>query len=617
MSRISRILGFVLVFWLSLTAFANAALLNKTIGELKLQQLPFLTTGRNYHGYVPYRFRVTNLSQTKQHKLRLSLVGRSLSNDHLRRVTRQAVLSPGSQSVVTLRLPFLAWSGVRINVSVDRGNQSESYYINHVHRYYIYNHSSYVRVLASAAFPSRTIRFFNKAYRRKNKYGRYRYYYRYNRHFGLKRKPVPWYEYRYLQFRFKRTEHAPSSWYTHWLDYTAYAGVMMTGSEWDSSSTSVRQALIKYVEAGGSLFVVGAWKKPPHWKSKAFISSNLQEYRPLFGRVLAMTQSTASTITLLETRYLWEIYSAAFQSMWPFQSRITASKANTAFPVVKNVQIPVRGLFFLLLLFSILIGPVNFFFLKRRNKRILMLVTVPLLAVTASFVVFAYGILSEGWTGYSRTSALTYLDQTKHRAVTLGWKAYYFPLSLQNGLEFKPSTEIIPQVYFSSRGMTRGMSLDWTRSQHLASGWVQSRVPLHLRIRKNERRRERLEVRWGKDGVPTVINGLGADIKELWLKGDRDTKVYTLKAIAAGLKAKLKPSTDTFPGQENMRNLYQSSWMEFVSKADKWVYDYLKPNTYVAVLKGAPFVEEGSKVKRNKRQASIVIGRYQGGVRAR
>jgi hypothetical protein len=130
-------------------------------------------------------------------------------------------------------------------------------------------------------------------------------------------------------------------------------------------------------------------------------------------------------------------------ALGPAQS---APDANRAFPVVANPETPVRPLFGLMLLFAVAIGPVNLYLLARTKRRIWMLWTVPAIALATCAAVFGTMLCLEGWHARIRTEGLTLLDESTGRASTIGWTAFYTPITPRGGLHFSPDTELAPQL---------------------------------------------------------------------------------------------------------------------------------------------------------------------------
>src|SRR6185369_17577401 len=156
-------------------------------------------------------------------------------------------------------------------------------------------------------------------------------------------------------------------------------------------------------------------------------------------------------------------------------------------------------------------------------------------------VVFVYSYLREGITPDTRIAGLTVLDQANRRAATVGMTAFYCPLTPSQGLFFSSDTEATPLVEMWNYQNGTERDLDWTQAQHLGRGWVSARVPAHFHLRKSEIRRERLQVE-NLNGQLTVVNGLGAPIRSLWL-ADGAGQIYTATNIVAGQKANLSPTT--------------------------------------------------------------------------
>ena len=72
---------------------------------------------------------------------------------------------------------------------------------------------------------------------------------------------------------------------------------------------------------------------------------------------------------------------------------------------------PVKGLFVLVLLFTIGIGPVNIWVLSRYRKRIWLWWNVPAVSLLTCLAVFCYALLAEGWTPRGKIASLTVLDE--------------------------------------------------------------------------------------------------------------------------------------------------------------------------------------------------------------
>src|SRR5262249_35978040 len=216
---------------------------------------------------------------------------------------------------------------------------------------------------------------------------------------------------------------------------------------------------------------------------------------------------------------------------------------NKEIPVIVRIGIPVRGLFFLMILLVDVFGLFNLFWLAWKRIKIWMLLTVPVIALVTCLAVTGFALFGEGVSATSRTDAFTILDESSHRASTIGWTAFYAPITPSEGLHYGYDTELTPvtaqALVYRRRGGDR--TIDLSNDQHLDSGWITARVPVYFKFRKSETRRERLTIRQSGNDSITVVNGLGADIRELWFAG-RNGGIYSAKGIRAGAETKLSLS---------------------------------------------------------------------------
>ncbi len=331
-----------------------------------------------------------------------------------------------------------------------------------------------------------------------------------------------------------------SEWNTNWLGFSRYDGVIVTDEDSRQMPPDVQAALWHYVECGGALLVLGARELPEKWRLKESLqpepptgAAGVDIYHIGFGQCIVSPETDTKSLNQKQWRQIVESW---LKTAAPWHWGNSVEEANRIFPVVGKLGIPVRGLFLLMLLFAVTIGPVNLIVLSRKKRRIWLLWTTPVISLVTCFAVFAYATFAEGWKRVVRTEGLTILDERAHRATTIGWTAFYSALTPGDGLHFGYETELTPQI--SARNTNKVLTIDWTRNQHLASGWITARVPTHFMIRKSEVRRERVTVRRGADARLSMVNGLGADISQFWLK-DQDGTIYAATDIPAGLEAEL------------------------------------------------------------------------------
>jgi hypothetical protein len=327
----------------------------------------------------------------------------------------------------------------------------------------------------------------------------------------------------------------------------------------------VQSALWRYVECGGALLVLGGRELPESWGLKESLKSELHTgagiavYDVSFGQCIV--SSGLDTKNLGQSQWRWVVESW-LKTTVPWRSGISVEEANRMFPVVNKLGIPVRGLFLLMLLFVVVIGPANLIVLSHKKRRIWMLWTTPVISLITCLAVFAYATFAEGWNRHARTDGLTLLDERSQRATTIGWTAFYSGLTPSDGLHFGYESELTPLAESMTTNIAR--TIDWTHDQHLANGWVTARVPAHFMVRKSEMRRERITVRRGTDADLKVVNGLGADINQFWL-ADRDGTLYSATDIPAGVEAALTPFEKESIGGSDEILLFEA-WIPLVNQ---------------------------------------------------
>ena len=505
-------------------------------------------SGNSDHGYAEYRISVSNHSPDKMHVVTLILPDNSFNIDpnRIRDITRSVVVGPAATAHVSLFQPPVPLRGNDLAVAIDGKRQRKEVPLslgNHAPdtSHSFASHFVLTLPLSLQVLVSRNVDTSEL-----------------HTHAGTLVNTIP------SMSGFSVSTSAPgsfvtsssssstsgsasyelidlgfpvSAWSTDWLGFSRYDGVVVTDEDIRQMPSDVQSALWQYVECGGALLVLGGDNLPDNWISRIEIpdkSAGIANSRVGFGECIVSAEMNTSSLNQTQWR---QIVHSWVKTATPWQVRLSVAEANNRFPVVSDFGVPVRGLFLLMIVFAIVIGPVNLIVLSRKKRRIWMLWTVPVISLTTCFAVFLYATFSEGWNRYIRTEGLTILDQRSNRATSIGLTAFYSALTPGDGLHFGYETELIPQI-FNATPIPR--TVDWTHDQHLGRGWIAARVPVHFKVRKTEVRRERVTVRRGEAARLNIVNGLGADIDQFWL-ADTDGTIYFGRSISAGSEAELEP----------------------------------------------------------------------------
>ena len=211
-----------------------------------------------------------------------------------------------------------------------------------------------------------------------------------------------------------------------------------------------------------------------------------------------------------------------------------------------------------LLAYIVLVGPVNYFYLIKHKKSILLLLlTVPVISFLFVGIVIVFVTLFEGW--YTRASAvgMPFLDQQESMAYTRAAVSLYAPLPVRR-LTFDPSDTV-------SFARAKNAYVSLGRNQ-VVTGANKARVPLVYGLSRAEKHLEQLKVSRNAAGTLTVVNGLGAPVKVLAMKTP-DGKLWLPSdgVIPPGASAELKPYTGTEPPDAAVKAQLASMKKEEVS----------------------------------------------------
>ena len=396
---------------------------------------------------------------------------------------------------------------------------------------------------------------------------------------------------------------APSSWSSNWLHYAGLSAAALTPADWNELPRPVQTALLRWVAAGGALVFIGG--EPPGLppvRPAAFV----EPYRAGhygFGTLGLLPGKFDPAPVLATVQRTW--HTPALEAFYPFGG--TQGQARLPMPLVDD-KLPVKSLFSLLLFFALVGGPVNIWVLAKKERRLWIFWTLPLLAIVTAVILVGSVILGEGWLRVQKSSSLTLLDERIGEAVTLGWTGIYSTLAPDGEIRFDSGSEVRP-LFVMTDART-----DWTDGQRFVSGWVGSRLPRGFAIRKVEPRRERLPVR-REGGQLIAVNGLGAAIDELRVADDTGA-IFIARNVPAGKEVVLTPAGSHVSANvaDPVAALFAGPtvWSTYYSRVSANPNQILQPNTYVAVVQRSPFVEAALAKPTKTTSEAVIVGVMKG-----
>jgi hypothetical protein len=319
----------------------------------------------------------------------------------------------------------------------------------------------------------------------------------------------------------------PDSLPDSWIDYSGLDFVAISRDDLADLEPSARSAVLKWVHCGGNLIVHQAGKTSKdvltlerllELDANAAVGASWTESgrrntpSPFATRQLMLGLVCAFPDPLPDSPTAWSTFLSSVgepRFSWMRRHGIAPDFGTEEFynfmnPGIRGV--PIYGFMVLITAFAVLIGPVNYFYLRRKRSLWLLLVTVPATALVTTALLVGYSIAAHGFSIRSRIRSLTMLDQKSHSAVTVARLALIAGVAPARGMQFSPETAVYP--VFPPTAEPGAFTVDWTENQSLTSGWLLSRTRTQFLTIRHAEQPERVEVKPGQDGGLAIVNGL-------------------------------------------------------------------------------------------------------------
>jgi hypothetical protein len=203
------------------------------------------------------------------------------------------------------------------------------------------------------------------------------------------------------------------------------------------------------------------------------------------------------------------------------------SRMRTNLPVVPDLfALPYKLFALLLVLFAIVIGPVNFVVVKRTKRPVMLLVTIPVIALGAAVALFGFGIVSQGLGVKVASHTFALLDQREHRSMASEMRMLFAGLAPARGLEPGPGAALMQVARYSSSGAWIQPAYDGQRylvahdpGLVLAGGYLPARSAFLHQIVTERAERGRLELA-RSGGELAATNALGTAVERLLVRDE-------------------------------------------------------------------------------------------------
>lgn len=326
--------------------------------------------------------------------------------------------------------------------------------------------------------------------------------------------------------------HLPSDWRL----FTAFDCVLVDGAT--ALAEAQQDALRRYASVGGTVLVAGP-SSLPAGPLRALLQASTGD-APVacgFGQLLALPAfgagSGAGSASSARSRVA---------ELAPFAFGPLPADAG-----VLNVQhvpglgdAPVRGFVLIIVLFAIVVGPVNFTLLKRRRRPLLVLLTVPALGFGTTALLLGYGLVQDGLGVRGAATSWTFLDQPQREGAALTARTLFAGIAPAT-FALGNDSVLLSDRCAKGREFRDGWQLD-AASNALDGGVLPSRTATPLLAVQQGPVRARLLVREQADGTLQLLadGGIEAegqvvlcDLQGRWWTGQAPVLQRTEAAVAA------------------------------------------------------------------------------------
>jgi hypothetical protein len=322
--------------------------------------------------------------------------------------------------------------------------------------------------------------------------------------------------------------------------------------------------------------------------------------------------------------------------------------------LIPGVGLAPVGMFRVLItLFVIVIGPVNYFLLRRWRRLHLLLFTAPICAAAVTVALVAYALITDGFGTRVRVRSFTEIDQRRGAAASWSRQSYYAGLAPRGGMNMTDDAMVVPLAPFSWYGwnsrdeLNVPREMDWRADrQRLARGWLSSRTPTQYLVVRCGDCEKKVAVS-NRNGQVAVKNQLDTRIIALLVFDESGRGYWGEEILTDAAPRKLAPidgaaasakltgifrdNEPSFPpdvegGSELLgmsRGYYGYGWNQqqapgmSTSRLEQSLHKYgptyplnPEPRTYLAIVDSSPQVVIGVDGATEESSFHVILGRY-------
>lgn len=369
-----------------------------------------------------------------------------------------------------------------------------------------------------------------------------------------------------------------------WLGFSGFDYVLLSNTDWQKLKPGVRRALLEWVRLGGNLHF---------YLSTGVTAASLGLPE---GEEVGKQRTSLGKITVLGWNGKQLPASETVNRYWSGEERVKSlisGHTNAAdWPLIALLgtrSFASWQVIVFLVLFGVLVGPVNLFVLAPAGKRHKLFVTTPLLSIGASVVMIVLILVQDGTGGIGRRFIAVNLEPAEASAYVTQEQISRTGVLMGAAFEVKQPALIepvalpdTPWVKLKNKNTSQPVNLVH-EGRERRGNFFQSRAEQAQVLRAAISTRSRLELKAGAAAgeAPTMISALGFTVDELfyvddtgawWMlkaplsTGQSEALVKTDESAARlWREALIQPADDEFRKQLNTATTTQRSF--FIAKA--------------------------------------------------
>lgn len=335
-----------------------------------------------------------------------------------------------------------------------------------------------------------------------------------------------------------------------WRAYTSLDAVVVDLAN-GSPPHEALEALLAWGRTGGAVIFSGRdatallakddaaqpWLEDRFGLEPRLAAPKVRRYQNGFGRLLVAPTEGLLDDTGVAGSLLGELRERV-RTEWTPSPRGSRGSGLSFVPSIPGLSnLPYRAFVALMLLFGILVWPVNFYFVRKKGRPVWLLITIPAIALVASLMVLSYGFFWQGLEIQTQSTTVALLDQRSGVVENAEVRALYAGLAPGRGLVPGSGTAIFPWGASDRGGRTGIYRIEHTEGEErYAASFLPSRTQVRQALVTD--RTSRLRVDLGANSQLT--NGLGARILTLVLHAPDGSWWQLRGTVAAGESGELE-----------------------------------------------------------------------------